>query len=378
MLRRINKALRVFFALNMCTLLIGCSTFRSSKKLSPDTVRPIDQASYNTNAFLACSKDALFYLGAKDEIFAFDFDGNNIKIGSVNFKDDKLVGFNDTETKAERYTELGGFGAGILYFDNKILYESTYYSVDGQTKEHLNVLDPTTNQFENIVEFDYYPSYFAAQKDTIAVAESMESNPNGTVYFYNLNGKERKVMDFDADVVRIVGEWDSFLVGCDGGSVYRVDLDTLEKEEILHDDVAYVYIYEDMYSYYEIANRDVAPKEYEIHAGIKDRKSDKERFSLEDLIIDYFDASYIYTTKLEEKARYQIYDWDGNMVKEIVLSDELGPSPNGSMPVALQYMDYSSIARVWNNQLIGYRYGNGGLEYFACDVDTGSCKFLEY
>ena len=46
------------------------------------------------------------------------------------------------------------------------------------------------------------------------------------------------------------------------------------------------------------------------------------------------------------------------------------------MPIALNDSEYSTIVRIWQNQIIGSCYGNQGMRYFSCDIDSGSCKYI--
>lgn len=99
-------------------------------------------------------------------------------------------------------------------------------------------------------------------------------------------------------------------------------------------------------------------------------------FGLDNAIIDYYDDENIYTTTLENKVKYRIYDWDGNLVDEIIPSETLGAS-DGAFPIAYHEMDYSSIVRVWNGQLIAYHFNESEIELLSCNLETHACEFLK-
>ena len=107
--------------------------------------------------------------------------------------DDKEAGSSrDGIPAPKRYSDTAGTGVGMLYFDRKIIYESEYFTVDGQMRYHLNAYDPSNNHFQTILEFDFQPAYFTLQKGVIAVAETIASSREGIVHFFDLNGNESK------------------------------------------------------------------------------------------------------------------------------------------------------------------------------------------
>ena len=75
-------------------------------------------------------------------------------------------------------------------------------------------------------------------------------------------------------------------------------------------------------------------------------------------------------------TKYRIYDWDGNLVDEIIPSETLGAS-DGAFPIAYHEMDYSSIVRVWNGQLIAYHFIESEIELLSCNLETHACEFLK-
>lgn len=114
----------------------------------------------------------------------------------------------------------------------------------------------------------------------------------------------------------------------------------------------------------------------QVHSGIIDNSRNTELFGVDNAIIDYYDDENIYTTTLENKVKYRIYDWNGNLVDEIIPSETLGAS-DGAIPIAYHEMDYSSIVRVWNEQLIAYHINKSEIELLSCSLETHACEFLK-
>ena len=115
------------------TLLVSssCESTKSFSKnllnLNEDLISPMAQSSYMTNLFTTFSEDSFYYLSNGGVLFAYDKDGTNLEIGSVNYIDDKPVGSTlDGLDSFGNYEDIGMNGEGFIYFDNKLIYESTY------------------------------------------------------------------------------------------------------------------------------------------------------------------------------------------------------------------------------------------------------------
>lgn len=347
--------------------LSGCDIQKEHHaNISEDIVSPIQQASFCTNIFAAVSDEAMYYQIKGGKLFALDKKGNNIQIGTMNFVDDKETGSSrDGIPAPKRYSDIAGTGVGMLYFDRKIIYESEYFTVDGQMRNRLNAYDPTNNQFQTILEFDFQPSYFTLQKDVIAVAETIASSREGIVHFFDLNGNEKKVIKFGSDVVNITSNGNDIIIYC-VGYLYGVDIDTLEQRTLVQrENTKFVYVNDNTYSYCSIDAEELKKEIPQVHSGI-----------IDNAIIDYYDDENIYTTTLENKVKYRIYDWNGNLVDEIIPSETLGAS-DGAIPIAYHEMDYSSIVRVWNGQLIAYHINKSEIELLSCNLETHACEFLK-
>lgn len=347
--------------------LSGCDIQKEHHaNISEDIVSPIQQASFCTNIFAAVSDEAMYYQIKGGKLFALDKKGNNIQIGTMNFVDDKETGSSrDGIPAPKRYSDIAGTGVGMLYFDRKIIYESEYFTVDGQMRNRLNAYDPTNNQFQTILEFDFQPSYFTLQKDVIAVAETIASSREGIVHFFDLNGNEKKVIKFGSDVVNITSNGNDIIINC-VGYLYSVNIDTLEQRTLVQrENTEFVYVNDNTYSYCSIDAEELKKEIPQVHSGI-----------IDNAIIDYYDDENIYTTTLENKVKYRIYDWDGNLVDEIIPSETLGAS-DGAFPIAYHEMDYSSIVRVWNGQLIAYHINKSEIELLSCSLKTHACEFLK-
>ena len=371
------------------TLLVSssCESTKSFSKnllnLNEDSISPMAQSSYMTNLFTTFSEDSFYYLSNGGVLFAYDKDGTNLEIGSVNYIDDKPVGSTlDGVDSFENYEDIGMNGEGFIYFDNKLIYESTYQNSDGEIKYRLNSIDKTGNNFQNLLTLDYEPSYFTIQKNRIAISEVPHEDGSSILHIYDLSGNELKSISIDSGILNVISDNDLFIIKSKK-SLYSVNIDSLELN-MLENDAYYFYAYNGNVSYYTV---DI-PDDYEttqdttsikVHSGIKSYVSDDVLFEMDDVLIDYFDDDFIYVTTIEEEhTKYKVYDWEGNLLHEITPYDSLGESKYGAIQVALKDMEYSAIVKIWNNQIIGSYNGESDIQLFACDIDSGACQYLKY
>lgn len=50
---------------------------------------------------------------------------------------------------------------------------------------------------------------------------------------------------------------------------------------------------------------------------------------------------------------------------------------DAAIPGVYHEMDYSSIVRVWNEQLIAYHFNKSEIELLSCSLETHACEFLK-
>ena len=87
------------------------------------------------------------------------------------------------------------------------------------------------------------------------------------------------------------------------------------------------------------------------------------------------EASYVAMYK--DQVSYYILEDNGNhIVSEIKDINNGNITLLGAMPIGLQHSEFSTIARIWNHQLIGSCYGNQGIRIFTCDIDSGKCQYI--
>lgn len=216
---------------------------------------------------------------------------------------------------------------------------------------------------------NYEPRGFLLQKSTIVVDEILDSKD--ILHFYSLEGKEMKQISFDTSIYNMCVYENSIYVKL-ANELVKIDMETYDQKTVCSGEEAYVAMYKDQVSYYTLEDNG-----NHMVSEIKDINNGNITFTINDCTIDYFGDDYVYTTSYnEEHTTYRIYDRNKNLVKEIRPCNTLGENALGAVPIGLQHSEFSTIARIWNHQLIGSCFGNQGMRIFTCDIDSGKCQYI--
>ena len=354
-------------------LLTSCFCFLTSCStpfhLTSDETNQLNQSSYVNYLEIAQTESTLYYIDEMCDLYAYESRDTSLKLRTLYFIDDQEVDniaqFNQSP---KRYSDLSLAGRNLQVFNDGLIYASMYASVEGSISYHLNYLTKDGLKRYEILELDYEPNRFFLQNKSIIIEEFSDNQE--VLHCYSLDGEEIKQIQFDEDIYNLYG-YENFVYVKLTNELVQIDLTTFDKKSVCSGDV-YVALYNGKVSYYTLENDGS-----QMHSGIKNISDGNVVYSIDGCIIDYFDDSYIYTTSYdEEHTTYRIYDWNDNLIKEIRPYDTLGESELGAMPIALKNAEYSTIARIWNHQLIGSCYGNQGMRIYSCDIDSGKCKFI--
>ncbi len=346
------------------SILFGCNR----SMLESDELDIMEQPTYANYLSVASTDEALYFVVEPGQLYAYENDGTFLKLASLYYIDDKEIDdVSKITTSPKRYTDMVLSGTSFQKFGNQLIYASMYDDVEGSIEYHLNRIDFDGSNQKELLDLEFEPKYFLLHKDQMFV---VENNENDILHIYDLSGKEITSFNLEGTVYNLIGDGDCVYVIL-GGKLLRVSLDNYEKE-MIQEGEAYVCESNGLVSSYTIDDSSNGMTSY-----IKDFHTNEVKFTLENHLIDYFDTEYIYTTTInEEHTKYHIYDWNGQLIKEIIPYDSLGENPEGAMPIAMNDSEYSSIVRIWNHQIIGSCYGNQGMRYFTCDIDDGGCKYI--
>ncbi len=348
-------------------IIAGCS---SSFHLTSEETNQLAQSFYVNYLGLAQTDSALYYLDEICGLYAYESGNSAMKVGSLHYVDDKQVeNVAQLNRSPERYSDLSLPFINLQIFNDGLIYASMYDNVEGNIEYHLNYLTKDCRQRYKILALNYAPGGFFLQKSTIVVKEILDGK--SILHFYSLDGKEMKQISFDTSIYNMCVYENSIYVKL-ANELVKIDMETYDQKTVCSGEASYVAMYKDQVSYYILEDNG-----NHIVSEIKDINNGNITFTINDCTIDYFDDDYVYTTSYnEEHTTYRIYDWNKNLIKEIRPCNTLGENALGAVPIGLQHSEFSTIARIWNHQLIGSCYGNQGMRIFTCDIDSGKCQYI--
>ena len=363
--KKTNNIILVVFIFTF--IITGCS---SSFHLTSEETNQLAQSFYVNYLGLAQTDSALYYLDEICGLYAYESGNSAMKLGSLHYVDDMQVeNVAQLNRSPERYSDLSLPCVNLQVFNDGLIYASMYDNVEGNIEYHLNYLTKDCRQRYTILELNYAPGRFLLQKSTIVVREILDSKD--ILHFYSLEGKEMKQISFDTSIYNMCVYENSIYVKL-ANELVKIDMETYDQKTVCSGEASYVAMYKEQVSYYILKDDG-----NHMVSEIKDINNGNITFTINECTIDYFDDDYVYTTSYnEEHTTYRIYDWNKNLVKEIRPCNTLGENALGAMPIGLQHSEFSTIARIWNHQLIGSCFGNQGMRIFTCDIDSGKCQYI--
>lgn len=116
--------------------------------------------------------------------------------------------------------------------------------------------------------------------------------------------------------------------------------------------------------------------DFMIHSCIQNLDTNEVVFDMSDVIVNYFDDQYIYTSSTNDSdIHYRIYDWNGNLVKEIVPSHEFLDDTYETNNMFWK-TNGSQIIRIVDGNIVAVTTKNKVDHLYMCQISDGSCKFV--
>lgn len=363
-------------------LILACMTAACSaaNEISSDTIDPAEQNTF-VAGWYANYKDGLFYVDTNDYSLNYlDQLDSKVYVTDMRYCDDYPY---SQKQKYENYTDSLA-GADLYVYDNQIFYTASYENAEGASSFKLYSLSVDGKERKEIMEFQYDPTYFIIQNNLLFTVETV-SSAESLIHAYRIGQKELKTITVPGIAHHLFADGQTIYFSSDNtetgaSTAYEIDTEDLTCEALLGGkDFSFVFENEKKMSYYTLNHKftdSVKTDDIVFSSKIYDFTADSDVFAVQDEIINYFDADYIYTSTLKEEAMtYHIYDWDGNMVREITPSKDIGSSP---LIVSLfGKTDASQIVRIIDKKIIGYTMDDLNIQhFFACDIESGGCRVI--
>ena len=193
-----------------------------------------------------------------------------------------------------------------------------------------------------------------------------------------MSGKEVREIDEDAYVDHLIADGNKiyYTTKNDNKPVLKyIDCEDLSSNSIDIDFQTFIFENLEKISIYSCEYKE-SEEDTIIHSSIVDLNTKETIFTIDNSIINYFDEDYIYTSSTNNKdVKYSLYDWNGNLVKEIIPSEELLGNEYNTNNMFWN-TNGSQIIRIINGNIIASATIANSDHIYVCSIENGSCKFV--
>lgn len=344
----------------VCSLLIACT----SSEISVDHIMPMDQKSLMNYIEVVSYENGFYYVDDKLELNYYDLENSkNLILGSL-----------DEKTDSYTYSYMG---STIYKYDNRLCYLTNYTNNEGISYSSLTLETLDGNEISSVFNLNYSATQFLIHNGYVFCSE-LCSDESWRIHIHDLSGKEVREIDEDAYVDHLIADDDKiyYTTKNDNKPVLKyIDCDDLSSNSI---DINFqTFIFE---NFGKISVYSCEYKESEedtiIHSSIVDLNTKETIFAIDNSIINYFDEDYIYTSSTNNKdVKYCLYDWNENLVKEIIPSEELLGNEYNTNNMFWK-TNGSQIIRIINENIVASATIANSDHIYVCSIENGSCKFV--
>ena len=329
-----------------------------------------------TTSEITGSGNEFYLVDNNDNLYYLDDSFKPLKLTSLLYTDDKPSSQSRTNTFS-RYTDL--WQNNIYFYGDKLYYLSCTVTIENDLRYYLYSLNRKGENRKRLMEIPYVPASYILQKGKLVIIE--EGDPSH-IHIYNQSCKEIKVIETDAQLTKMyICNNKIYIHGIKDQTrfTYVLDLDDLNIQPLDNHEI-FIMADEKRYlcrTFDKSLDQVESPEDVTHTYTIYDLSTNHSLFSITDEMISFFDDSYVYTTVLkEEKTIFRIYDYEKNLIREIIPSDFIEADPATS--VLMMNKDFDQILRIIHNEIITRSFNGYNYSWVKCSIDDGMCKvFLE-
>lgn len=326
--------------------------------------------------------DKFYYKSTYGELYYYDKDFNALDLGSLFYFDDKKKdGLSSEEINVEKYVDEGL--EDIYYYDSKLYFMSYRRTLEKEESYMLNAIDEKGEGRKVLLSLDYYPHSFIIQNGYLIVLETTESFEQ-KVHIYDQRLKEVKVIEPQGFINRLFVEGDNvYLIdgvsekGRKGNLILNLK-DLSVTSQFLQNNELLVFARDNTYAVRDLDklfNEVDDPMDITHHSRIYEKETNNIIFEVKNELIGYYDDEYIYTATLNTpNTKFRVYDYNKNLIKEIIPSQSLLREPK--IEVIFVRQDFDFIYRIFNNHIITGARNGASFEIVSCSIDTGKCEVI--
>ncbi len=345
---------------SVCSLLTACT----SSKISVDQIMPMDQKSLINYIEVVPYENGFYYVDDQLELNYYDLENSkNLILGPL-----------DEKTDSYTYSYMG---STIYKYDNRLCYLTNYTNNEGISYSSLTLEKLDGNEIRSEFDLNYSATQFLIHDGYVFCSE-LCSDESWRIHIHDLSGKEISVIDEEAYVDHLIADGKNvyYTTKSNNKTVLKyIDCNDLSSHLIDIDFQTFIFENLDKISVYSCEYKELT-EDTIIHSSIVELNTKETIFTIDNSIINYFDKDYIYTSSTNNKdVKYCLYDWNGNLVKEIIPSEELlGKEYNTSN--MFWKTNGSQIIRIINQNIIASATIQNSDRLYICSIENESCKFL--
>ncbi len=353
-----QKSIERIFLLLLVICFVSCTT---KVELNEYFQEPINQKSLINYFEIVPYDNGFYYLDDDITLHYYNLDGSS----------DVSLGTLDEQTK--EYSNLY-CGTTIHLYDQKIVYISSYFNDEGNQYQNLIVQDLDGSNRTTLLSFQYTVTQFVINDNYVITTESKEDGTS-EIHIHSFDGKEKTSYSENSNIGGLIADGKNIFYSLYENEKYilkKLNLDdfTIDINDIRNN--VFVYEDDDKISTYQI-HEDQSITSY---IYLLDHL-DTSIIEIENEIINYFDEEYIYTsTTSSSNMIYHIYDWNGQMYKEIIPANQI-LNEDCSVTNMFWEADATQIIRIVSGNVIGNTTIQGKDQFFKCDIENGTCSFLK-
>ena len=346
----------------ICSMLL---TACKSNEMAIDQIAPMEQKSLINNFEVVPNENGFYYVDNQLTLNYYDFtNSKNLSLGLL-----------DEKTSTYTYSYMS---STIYQYANYLYYLTNYTNAEGVSYSSVTRQTLDGKEIESIFDLDYDAIQFLIHNGYIICTEKQEDE-NYIIHIHDLSGKEKCTLEEEAYVDHLLADGDKiFYTTESNNSPVLKFIDCKDLTNHIVDIDFQVFLFENLnkISVYTCERKD-SLEDTIIHASIIDMDTHKSLFNIDNAVVNYFDDNYIYTSSTNEKnMKYSIYDWSGNLVKEISPSEELLGNEYNTNNMFWK-TNGSQIIRIVDKYIVASTTIEKTDHFYVCNIESGHCSFVK-
>lgn len=324
---------------------------------------------YDNDGYVATASDEGIYMIDKGKLKYVDLATlNEVTLTSLSFADDKEID-KQCPDSFKTYCEVADNNF-LQFYDNYVFYLAQKTTVEGEITYSLNRLSADGTKRESILSIDTIPSQLVITKGHLFYIDTYSQE----IIVTNLNTSDTYKIELPINQDFITFKY----------SEDYLYLQTYDKNDQSHNFYRYEFLNKELVFMVskdiQIADGDgnklliyVINSWEPLKADLKVVNQDMEviaEINEDNRLLNYLDSNYIYTSSIDGPQQYKIYDYQGNLIYDISVLNNL--KVNDYIRGLNAPMEASQIQGFIGENIFIVGGSDSGLKYFLINLKTGT------